>query len=212
MSIRKGAKLKYLVIIILNILFLSCARAEVEGVLSLIDTHEELKSFDNTCPVKIYRNSAQEYKDYISACSTEMKVCFNKCLEGSSNHCYGLANNLQSDTIDSKYAERLFSKACQQGLVTACTNRAAGIMRFSSERKECYAETFKLTCSKSDAWGCTMYGLILSRGVGLAKDTNLALKVLKTGCKNGSEDKACQYAKAIEKEILGENKIKKSHN
>lgn len=193
--------MKYIFVILINVLMLTSAHAEIKDILSSIDNNEMLASLNNSCPAEIYSEPEKKYQDYIYHCKTDMKSCLSKCMDGSSNHCFGLANNLQTDSIDKKYAEQLYSLACKQGLITACTNRAAGIMRFNPDDKECYAKSFKLTCSKSDAWGCTMYGLVLSRGIGFEQDNELALSVLKTGCKYGVEDEACKYAKAIEQDI-----------
>ena len=194
--------MKYLFIFLLTAFPLLSAHAEVENLLSAIDGHGEFGLVENSCPVALYSDPEKKYENYISICATDSTSCLSKCLKGSSNHCFGLASNLQNEDIDKKYAEKLFALACKQGLVTACTNRAAGMMRFSPERKECYAQSFKLTCSKSDAWGCTMYAFVLSRGIGIEKNTNLALAALKTSCKHGIEDEACRYAKELEREIL----------
>jgi len=182
------------------------AFAQSSDILQLMENTKELKLFDNSCPYEIYKEPEIEYRDYIQFCSNDMQLCLNKCIKGSANHCYGLANNMQSEKWKKVYSERLFSMSCEQGLITACTNRAAGIMRFNPERKECYAKSFKLTCNKNDAWGCTMYGLVLSRGIGLKKNQKLALKVLKTGCIYGTDDEACKYAKAIEEDISNSEK------
>lgn len=194
--------MKYFSIFILTMFPLLFAHAEIENLLSTIDSHGELYSIENSCPAALYNDPEKNYKNYIAICATGPTSCLSKCLKGSSNHCFGLANNLQAEEVDKKYAEKLYALACKQGLVTACTNRAAGMMRFSPERKKCYAQSFKLTCSKSDAWGCTMYALVLSRGIGIEKNRDLALAALKTGCKHGIEDEACRYAKELEREIL----------
>ena len=183
------------------------ALAQSGDILLVMENTKELKLLDNSCPYEIFKESEIQYRDYIQFCSNDMQLCLNKCIKGSANHCYGLANNLQVEKWDKVYSERLFSMACKQGLVTACTNRAAGIMRYNPDKKECYAKSFKLTCDKNDAWGCTMYGLVLSRGIGLEKNQKLALKVLKTGCMHGIDDEACKYAKAIEEDILSANKL-----
>ncbi len=199
-------------ILIVNIFVFSSAYADIVGVLSSIDNLKAFSSLDKSCPADIYKGPEQEYKNLISFCATDMKFCLNECLGGSSNHCFGLANNLHSDNIDKKYAERLYAMACQQGLIMACTNWAAGVMLFNPDNEECYARSFELTCGKSDAWGCSMYGLVLARGIGFDKDHELALKVLKIGCKDGINDDACKYAKSVEKEIHDTMSSEKSHN
>ena len=196
--------MKYLSIFLLTILPLFFAHADVKNLLSTIDSHGEFELIENSCPAALYSGPEKKYENHISTCAADSTSCLSKCLKGSSNYCFGLASHLQTEEVDNKYAEKLYALACKQGLVTACTNRAAGMMRFSPERKECYAQSFKLTCNKSDAWGCTMYALVLSRGIGIEKNTNLALAALKTGCKHGIEDEACRYAKKLKSEILSD--------
>ncbi len=194
--------MKLLNIILLNLMLLPVAQAEPDEVLlSFIDNYSELTAFDTSCPVENYKEPEAEYKDHISNCSSEGNSCLLQCMNGSPNHCFGLAIHLQANNVDDKYPKRLFGMACEQGLITACTNFATSLMAKDPDNTDCYPETFKHTCSKSDAWGCTMYGMLLSRGLGVEKDTELALSVLKTGCIHGEEDEACQFAKTIEKKI-----------
>jgi hypothetical protein len=47
-----------------------------------------------------------------------------------------------------------------------------------------------------------MYAFHLSRGLGVAKDEALALKILEKSCKYGDSDPACGYAKGLRQDIL----------
>lgn len=176
-------------------------------VLPAIDNNKVMEQLEAECPGDLFLKEPNKivYVDYIDACSRRSMECLSKCQSGSADHCAGLAFNLQQADVPSIYSEKLYALGCAQGLVTACTNRAAGLMRYKPEMKSCSAKTFKLTCSEQDAWGCTMYGLVLFKGIGVTKDNKKALNVLKIGCKHGIEDEACQYAKTLEKEIKSDH-------
>ena len=51
-------------------------------------------------------------------------------------------------------------------------------------------------------WACTMYAFLLSRGIGLRQDKDLALKVLGKSCKYGANDEACIYGTRLKQELL----------
>ncbi len=197
----QGNNLKPYFFLILCFLFVASVQAGTQDILPLMDQNNVLISLTNSCPADLFVDPEQQYQDFIGFCGQDMESCFSKCIEGSANHCFGLANSLQSTELDHKYSERLFSLACSQGLVTSCTNRASGIMRHNPENKACFVRSFELTCKKKDPWGCTMYGFLLARGIGIDKNHELALKVLKIGCTYGLEDPACENALAIEQEI-----------
>jgi TPR repeat protein len=195
--------LKPYLFIIFSFILATLSQAGTKNILPLMDQNNILMSLTNSCPADLFVDPEQQYQDFIGFCGHDMDSCFAKCVEGSASHCFGLANNLESTELDPKYSERLFSLACSKGLVTACTNRASGIMRHNPENKACYVRSFELTCKKEDPWGCTMYGFLLARGIGIDKNHELALKVLKVGCTYGVEDPACKNALAIEQEIKG---------
>ena len=197
-------KMKYLLGVLVLFVNLSCAFAEDSSLISKMDQSSELIKLEDACPAELFAITPEkvEYTDYRSQCSLLNSECLSRCLLGSANHCVALAFNLQSEEVESKYHERLYALGCKYGSVTACTNRAAGIMRFDPERKECFAKSFELTCGEQDAWGCTMYGLVLSRGIGVEKNIDKAQKALKVGCIHGIGDEACRSAKAIEKDII----------
>jgi hypothetical protein len=194
--------LRVLIVLLLCVFLPITSNAEVKSVLSKIDLQKGIEKLLDQCPSKLMPVVETNYQDYIEYCSDKLNICLDQCMNGKASYCVGLANNVISDEIQYKYSEFVFAKACQKGVVTACTNRAAGIMRFSAERMECVANSFAKTCEYDDAWGCTMYGLVLSRGMGIDANPELALKVLKAGCKHGSDDSACKSAKAIENQIL----------
>jgi hypothetical protein len=70
-----------------------------------------------------------------------------------------------------------------------------------SRVQACAATTFAKTCSFDDPWGCSMYALQLSRGIGVAQNRELALRVLEKACKYGTEDPACSSGVQLRREI-----------
>jgi hypothetical protein len=146
---------------------------------------------------------------YLSeACVADLGVCVKRCELGEADGCYAAALRLQEIKADWRPSEAMFLRGCRLGIRSACTNRAAGIMTFEPERPGgdvCVAKTFEKTCEANDAWGCSMLGLCLFKGQGVARDLHRALEVLPKGCRHGEEDEACKAAvrlvKKIEEEI-----------
>ncbi|WOX04934.1 SEL1-like repeat protein [Microbulbifer pacificus] len=182
-----------------NVVFANGSDKEILQNLSL---NEEMGRLKDICPSELYSKTDFVFKDRISYCRERKGDCLSKCEGGDPNFCFGLGNVLQEGGILELYPELLYAKACKEGLVIACTNRAAGLMRFEAESKQnCYSSTFKLTCSKDDAWGCAMYGLVLHEGKGFKKNDTLALEVLDSACKFDVESQACQYAQQLKSKI-----------
>ncbi|WP_141685259.1 tetratricopeptide repeat protein [Pseudoalteromonas luteoviolacea] len=167
-----------------------------------MDSDDSYKKLTSECPADFFPNQDLPYKDFINYCSSHPSLCFDFCNKGDANYCSSLANYVQESSENTYYSEALFSKACKMGLVNACTNRASGLIKLNGESSlSCAVKTFELSCSKNDAWGCTMFGAYLAQGKGVARDFDKALKVLEIGCQNGLEDPACQSAQHISSQI-----------
>ena len=78
-----------------------------------------------------------------------------------------------------------------------------------SQVQTCAAATFAKACSFDDPWGCTMYAFQLSRGIGVAQDRKLALRMLEKSCRYGSEDSACSAGLQLKGEIQGKHEAGK---
>jgi len=127
----------------------------------------------------------------------------DRCRANDANACYGAALQAQQLKVPSDYAEALFSRACSLGLVTACTNRAAGLVNAASPQSDpwpCANRTFEAMCGHDDPWACTMWGGSLVRGRGVPKDVGAARKVLPKGCLLGEDDPACEAARKLLRE------------
>jgi hypothetical protein len=155
------------------------------------------------CPADVMpmRQATSHY--FEGRCAATLERCLNDCRAGSANDCYASAIILQQ-VRNSPISEALFLKACMLGIVSGCTNRAAGMEApgaHPGRGNKCSVRTFDLACEHDDPWACTMAGYHLAQGIGVAKDPARARQVLAKSCKYGELDQACTYAKGLLKGI-----------
>nr|WP_086938949.1 sel1 repeat family protein [Thaumasiovibrio occultus] len=175
---------------------------DLKETIDSIDADESYQRLFSECPAELFPELDLPYKDYLDYCSSNPQSCLTLCNAGDANYCSSLANYMQDEVENAYYSEALFSKSCQLGLVSACTNRAAGLITHQGESSLlCAVKTFELSCSQRDGWGCTMYGLYLAQGNGVERDLDKALEVLAISCQNGGQDPACQAAQNISSQI-----------
>lgn len=160
----------------------------------------------NDCPVDVMPKIERSVNDLGEACADEPKKCLENCQINDGGACYSLALFLQQNyTLKADYIEALFLRSCKLGIVSGCTNTAAGFFSFDlkdQQKLKCAADTFEKTCLLDDPWGCTMYGMILSSGVGREKNLDEAKKYFTKACDTfGEEDQACQQAQKLLKQI-----------
>jgi TPR repeat protein len=149
----------------------------------------------------------QEKVNYLrpKSCTANPELCLSQCESGKGDFCYILAYDMQQSKSSIQASEALYQRACKLGVMSGCTNRAAGMFveKANDEAsKQCAAKTYSTVCSFDDPWACTMYAFHLIRGIGVKKDLDLALEVLKKSCKYGDEDPACSGAKGLRQEIM----------
>lgn len=135
------------------------------------------------------------------------RQCLEACQDGEANACYWLAQALQREPGQQRATDTLFQRSCKLGVASGCTNRAAAILHLDPDSKDkfaCTSLTFKLACERDDPWGCTMYGIALSRGQGVNRDLEQAKTALKKACRFDEDDKACVSAKNVRKKIDAE--------
>jgi len=156
------------------------------------------------CPVSLLPER-QSYIEVSSGdCKTGLAQCLAECKFGDARSCYWLAYGVQQGGGQEQTSEALFQRACRLGVVSGCTNRAAGMLTATPGApaiQHCAARTFEKGCALDDPWACTMYALHLSRGMGVKADPALALRVLEKSCKYGADDPACRNAAALRKQI-----------
>jgi hypothetical protein len=150
------------------------------------------------CPADVMpaRETSIDYST--DRCAAAPDQCLRRCQAGNAGDCYTSALILQK-IRDNSVSEALFLKACTLGVISGCTNRAAGMDR--PEGDACAIRTFQSACDRNDPWACTMIGFHLIRGIGIAKDRGRARQALSKSCRYGDDDPACEYAKRLLKEI-----------
>jgi hypothetical protein len=155
------------------------------------------------CPADVMPKQVAASTYFEERCAARLERCLNNCRAGDASDCYASALIL-GRVRNSPISEALFLRACGLGIVSGCTNRAAGMEAPGAQPgsgNECSVRTFNLACERDDPWACTMAGFHLARGIGVAKDPARARQILAKSCKYGEEDQACAYAKGILKEI-----------
>ncbi|WP_342114171.1 hypothetical protein [Pseudoduganella sp. OTU4001] len=197
-------------ILLLLWLVLPAAWAEpaADALATQVMANEEWTGDLGKCPVDLFAaNRRQEYDRAIrNQCfaPSGQEACMASCKAGQGQHCYWLANALQSAPQNKQAAEVLFQRACKLGIASGCTNRAAGMMAAPPTIvpvDSCEARTFEQTCAADDAWGCSMYGFILSRDKSAANHRERAIQALKKACKYGADDPACASSSSLIKEL-----------
>jgi hypothetical protein len=180
--------------------------AEAAGVATEVLANADWRALASRCPASLMPK--QPTSDYLSRnnCKPgEFKACQSRCTRGESGACYWLSYGLQQGGADPRAAEVLYQRSCQLGIVSGCTNRAAG-MSLDNPGDEgiqtCAVETFSKACELDDPWACTMHALHLIRGIGTRPDKELALKALEKSCKYGPDDEACSAAISMKKSLL----------
>ena len=179
---------------------------EASLVVSEVLSSEAWVSEAERCPVDFVQPMESTDRTSSRECGpSRLKSCLTKCQAGVPGACYWLGQAVRGEGRGQQAAEVLYQRSCKLGVASGCTNRAAG-MSYGNEGSEaaqsCAARTFEKTCALEDLWGCTMYALHLSRGIGTPVNRELALEVLKKSCKYGSEDEACSYADRLREQII----------
>lgn len=132
-------------------------------------------------------------------------VCLKKCAAGNASACYWLAYELQEDHANKQAVETLYQRSCTLGIMSGCTNRAAGLVSQrpnDSAADMCAAKTFSIACASEDPWACTMYANFLIKDKSVPGHEDMALAALAKSCKFGPDDPACSYAMDLKAKIL----------
>lgn len=180
-------------------------RIATQKVIENLESQPEWLYPADICPADLMPEIQKEIEYLGEGCANNPLGCLNKCQQNDANACYSLALLLQNyQGLNQQYSESLFSRACKLGITSGCTNRAAAKLNLDSKNPEsvkCAVNTFEKTCDKNDPWGCTMYGLVLSQGIGRERNFDAALQALSKSCKFGDDDPACQEAEKLKEQI-----------
>lgn len=178
-----------------------------EAVSNKVLAQSQWQAQAQQCPATLIPKRAQENLDRGDNCSEaeHMESCLQHCKAGDGNDCYWLAINVQKAKGPAMGYEPLFQRACSLGVMSGCTNRAAGMFVASPDDesvRQCVTQTYAKACELEDPWACTMYGFNLSQGIGTPPDSTKALKVLGRSCnKHGTKDPACTAAIQLQQKI-----------
>ncbi|NBF04941.1 sel1 repeat family protein [Pseudomonas sp. Fl5BN2] len=158
------------------------------------------------CPTAVMPQRAKIQTTQANRCqnAAQLDSCMSRCEAGNGNDCYWLGTTLQQAAGPAATYEPLYQRACSLGLVSGCTNHAAGLLKAqpdSEATRQCAVQSFAQACDLDDPWACTMYGFHLSRGIGVQADVKQALKVLEKSCKFGIDDPACSGARQLQEDI-----------
>ena len=157
------------------------------------------------CPASLLPRQVSTAYLMGDTCKLNLALCFMKCEAGDAGACYWLGYDVQQAGGSSVTADVLFQRACKLGVASGCTNRAAAMSAQAPQDmavQRCAVRTYSKTCAHNEPWGCTMYALHLSRGLGVKADPDLALRMLARSCQYGKDDPACSNAMALKQEIL----------
>ena len=186
------------------VLFILSSASFAEDLSLLIETQKGWLKITDTCPADVIKKRNDNIDFIKSSCDLRIRDCFKKCSQKDGEACYNLAFTLQLEKYEEyvPYSEALFLKACEYGSISGCTNRAAGLQKYTGDKGlNCAVRTYEKSCSFDDPWSCTMYGYHLAVGKGVKKDLQKSLGVFKKSCRYGEEDPACQRALAFSKQI-----------
>ena len=154
------------------------------------------------CPATVMPRAIGDWGD--DACKKGLAQCLAKCESGDANSCYSLAIAMQNGGKKTQTSEALHQRACKLGIASGCTNHAAGMYIEAPKDPavlQCALHTYERTCAAGDPWGCTMYALHYTYGMGVKADYDVALRALAKSCRYGEEDDACRRARDIRKTI-----------
>ncbi|HUR79453.1 MAG TPA: sel1 repeat family protein [Thermoanaerobaculia bacterium] len=205
MSARRAAARAFLVLCAIAA-FAACAgesrRHDVHNVARRVLENPQWRKAMDRCPADLM--PAHQDLAFLQARDCESADKWERCLERCENAgggaCYWLAYSLQESGAPDA-GEVLYQQACRFGVVSGCTNRAAGRVRAAKNRFDgCSVSTFAKACELDDPWACTMYATHLTEAGGESNYT-LALRALEKSCKYGADDPACSGATRLRARI-----------
>ena len=190
-------------------LLAACATAPppspLEGALRGLEARPAWLFGAERCPADVMPPAEAAFRPLERLCETDLPTCLERCQGSEASACYWAALRVQALHRDEAASEALFLRACALGVVSGCTNRAAGMTKNGTEgaaATRCAVRTFERTCHANDPWGCTMFGFHLMKGLGIDRDPDRAARILELACvRFGEEDPACARARELMEEL-----------
>lgn len=179
------------------------AESQTQNVIKTLQQKPEWLFKDDVCPADIIPDFEKKIEYKAEGCADNPDKCLEKCQMDDANACYALSLLLDEQRgKEDADSQALYLRACKLGIVSGCTNNAAGRSNINFKDKKiakCAADTFEKTCARDDSWGCTMYGESLALGLGRPENVEEALKYFQKACaKFGNDSPACQSARKSE--------------
>ncbi len=180
-----------------------------------LDGRADLWMRRQACPADLFQQDQTLFsrwdltRDYtVGECEADPAACLKGCFDdGNEDACFQLAYIHQQNAPKAlgRYSQALFAQACAAGSDGGCTNRAAGILRGTTDDEpflakadqapSCVFRSFEVTCEAGDAWGCTMLGWQYTSGEAVAVDTAKAKAAFEKSCAISPDFVACDYAR-----------------
>jgi hypothetical protein len=181
-------------------------QAELREVVNTIKAQPDWLEPSRICPIEVIPDTEKEVNYLDEGCENSPKLCFERCRKDDGNACYALALSIQKKlNTETPETVPLFLRSCKLGIISGCTNAAAGRLSLNAGDKsdaKCEADAFEKTCRMNDAWGCTMYGKLLAQGFGREQNLEEAVVYLQKACSiHGIEDDACKNAMMVKEQI-----------
>lgn len=179
------------------------AEAQTKKVNENLQKKPEWLFTGDACPAVVMPEVEKKIEYKAVGCADNPDKCLEKCQADDANACYALSLLLNEQRgKEEADTQALYLRACKLGIVSGCTNNAAGKLNIAPKDEKiakCAADTFEKTCAREDSWGCTMYGEAWALGLGRPENSDEALKYFQKACvKFGEESPACQSARKSE--------------
>jgi len=181
---------------------LAACQSPVEDLFADIEQNKDLMSLADSCPFENFKEPEIAFDNHIETCKFQKQSCLDKCFSGSANYCFAVAHVIDAEKSEPKYAEVLYARSCELGLVLGCTNHGANFAFYKPSEFACYIPEFKFACERNDSWGCVMYGRMMAEGRGTDQDYIKAKDAFNKTCIVGPDDDACVFAKELLEKIL----------
>lgn len=123
------------------------AEAQTQSVIEKLQQKPEWLFTDDACPSDIMPEVERKIEYKALGCADKPEKCLEKCQDDDANACYALSLLLDEQRgKEAADTQALYLRACKLGVVSGCTNYAAGKSNIEPDNEsalKCSAETFE---------------------------------------------------------------------